>query len=200
MKLSKMKILHIITGLDTGGAEMMLFKLLSGFDRSQFQNCVISLRDQGTMGGKIVELEVPLHFIGMNPGLPSVISLLKLVRLIKKEKPDLIQGWMYHGNIAASVAACLSRSSCPVLWNIRQSLYDVRKEKKLTRMVISVSAWLSKNVNSIIFNSYVSAAQHKQFGFSDMHSLILPNGFNLKFFSPGFDAKKKVSSTTWCCR
>ncbi len=35
-----MKILHIITDLDTGGAEMMLYRLLSRCDRAQFQPTV----------------------------------------------------------------------------------------------------------------------------------------------------------------
>ncbi len=47
------KIAHIITGLNIGGAETMLYKLLSGMDHKAFEPRVVSLTDIGPVGDKI---------------------------------------------------------------------------------------------------------------------------------------------------
>lgn len=48
-----MKITHIITGLNTGGAERALYNLLNGGLAEKFDSCVISLMDEGTIGSQI---------------------------------------------------------------------------------------------------------------------------------------------------
>ena len=48
-----MKIVHVITGLSTGGAEMMLYKLLSRMNADEFDSEVISLTDAGPVADKI---------------------------------------------------------------------------------------------------------------------------------------------------
>ena len=45
-------IVCVTTCLEVGGAEMMLYKLLSGMDRTRFLPQVISLRDLGALSDK----------------------------------------------------------------------------------------------------------------------------------------------------
>ena len=52
-----MKLYHVITGLEIGGAEMMLYKLLAGLNKDIFQNTVVSLTKDGPIGNKIRCLE-----------------------------------------------------------------------------------------------------------------------------------------------
>ena len=52
------RIAHIITGLNTGGAETMLYKLLSGTDRARFNPLVISLVDNGSQAARIAETQL----------------------------------------------------------------------------------------------------------------------------------------------
>ena len=73
-----MKILYIITGLPTGGAEMMLYKLLSKINQKRFEPIVVSLMDRGTLGDRIEALGIPVHSIGMNPRYSSASSHLAL--------------------------------------------------------------------------------------------------------------------------
>ena len=40
---AKVKVMHVITGLETGGAEMMLYNLISHLDRALFETEVVSL-------------------------------------------------------------------------------------------------------------------------------------------------------------
>ena len=76
------RIAFIITGLNTGGAEMMLYKLLSRMNRERFESVVISLMDRGTLGDRIEALGIPVHNIDMKPGKPIPTSVWRLVRTV----------------------------------------------------------------------------------------------------------------------
>lgn len=71
-----MKIVHIITGLHTGGAEIILYKLLSCLSQEHFASAAISLSDQGTVGPRLKPLGIPVFEMGMRPGHPSHLSYL----------------------------------------------------------------------------------------------------------------------------
>ena len=121
------KILFIITGLSTGGAEMMLYKLLSGIDRHQFNPVVLSLMTvdyfSDQISNRIKDLDIPIHSLGLDPGEFSITKLFSLLKLVRQEQPDMIQGWMYHANLAAQLASLLTFKFIPTIWNIRHSLH-----------------------------------------------------------------------------
>src|SRR3984893_18203715 len=156
------RIAHIITGLNTGGAETMLYKLLGRMDRARFDPMVISLVDNGSLAVRIAELDIPVSSCGMEPGLPSPRSVFKLTRLLRAFKPHLLQGWMYHGNLAAQTAAIALEGKTPVLWNIRGSHSQLREEKFMTAATIWTGARLSSLPSRIIANSVVSAELHQR--------------------------------------
>jgi glycosyltransferase involved in cell wall biosynthesis len=185
------RVCHIITGLYTGGAEMMLYKLLSATDRRRFEPAVISLIDRGALGERIEALGIPVFPLNMRLGRPSPLALARLVRLLRRWRPKLLQGWMYHGNIAASLAGPLLPGRPPVLWNIRQTLYELEREKTLTRGMIRLSARLSGSARFIVYNSRVSAGQHEARGFRDERRVILPNGFDGEAFAPSAEVRRR---------
>ena len=56
-----MKIVFLSTGLNVGGAEIMLYNLLSKIDRDRFKPIVVSLVDRGIYGDKIAKLDIPVQ-------------------------------------------------------------------------------------------------------------------------------------------
>ena len=115
------RIMHVITGLDTGGAEIMLLKLLSATN-GRHCHSVVSLTDKGTMAERIAGLGVPVYSLGLRAAAPNPVRALSIRSLARQFHPQLIQGWMYHGNLMASLAAGWTRNRAPVIWNIQQSL------------------------------------------------------------------------------
>ena len=182
------KVAFLTTGLATGGAEMMLLKLCSRLDQRRFSAAVISLADKGIVGPQIEALGVPVHALGIDARKPSPLALRRLSRLLAGLRPDLLQGWMYHGNLAAT----LTSGSRPVSWGIRQSLYDIRRERLLTRWVIRAGALLSHRCDAIVYNGHTSAAQHEAFGFAAKASRIIANGFDTERFRPDERARTRV--------
>lgn len=185
------KVVHIITGLETGGAENMLWKLVSA-GSAQLAAVVISLGGHGTFGEKFERIRVPVYTLGMRRGALNPVAIVRLRRLVRALRPILVQGWMYHGNLAATLATAALRPTVPLLWNVRQSLYDLRKEKRLTRSVIRVSAVLSGRPIGIVYNSRASATQHEAFGFARERTQVIPNGFDLSLYRPDLTARAEL--------
>ena len=71
MKRARFTIVFLITDLDTGGAEIMLYRLLAHLDREKFEPTVISLRRAGLLGEKLHSLNIPVFPLGLNPNRPN---------------------------------------------------------------------------------------------------------------------------------
>jgi glycosyltransferase involved in cell wall biosynthesis len=183
--------MHVITGLTTGGAEMMLLKLLSAGPK-EWDPIVVSLMDEGTVGPRISELGIPVYSLGLRGVAPNPIRALSIIPLVRRLHPHLIQGWMYHGNLMASLAAVSSRSRVPVLWNIRQTLYEIGAERRLTAATIRLGALLSRQPTAIIYNSQRGARQHEVFGYRTENQIIIPNGFDCALFRPDNSSRRQV--------
>jgi glycosyltransferase involved in cell wall biosynthesis len=183
--------MHVITGLDIGGAEMMLLKLLSasGGDR---QSMVVSLKDEGRIGPSIAKLGVPVECLHLRPYAPNPASFLSLVSLTRRFRPQLIQGWLAHGNLAASLAQFASRIAAPVIWNIRMSLEGVDREKLITMGLTRLEAFLSRHPYAIIYNSRSGARQHEKRGYRSAVSAVIPNGFDCDVFRPDEYARRSI--------
>jgi glycosyltransferase involved in cell wall biosynthesis len=189
-----LRILHIINDLSIGGAEMMLYRLLSHKDRERFDPVVISLMDRGSLRERIEELGIPVYTAGMTPGLPTPAAIWRLLRLARRIKPDLIQGWLYHGSLAAQVAGFVLPKSVPVLWSIHCSIYSLSFEKKLTAAVVRLCALMSRLASNIIFVSRTSRMQHEALGYRTEPSCIVPNGIDTNLFAPNAKAHSSVRS------
>lgn len=170
----------------------MLYKLLSHMDPKNYKTEVVSLIDVGPMGRKIQELGIPVHGLDMRIGRPDPISIWQLIRLVRKLKPSLIQGWLYHGNLAAQFVKIFLSEPMPVLWNIRHSIHNLDYEKKTTAWVIRLCAKLSNKPCRILYNSKVSADQHEALGYAPEKRVVIPNGFDTEFFSPFKEARLKI--------
>jgi glycosyltransferase involved in cell wall biosynthesis len=187
-----MRILHVINDLSIGGTEIMLYKLLSRTDRKLFEPAVISLNGINPLGQRIKELGIPIESLGAKSSSANPASLLRLVRIVRRFSPQLIQGWMYHGNLAAQLAAMFARRPVKVVWNIRQSLSSLADEKPATARAIRLGARLSNWPDLILNNSQKSFAQHTALGFPPDKTFVIPNGFDTDIFVPSDETRVSV--------
>ncbi len=187
-----MKIVYIATGLSTGGAEIMLYHLLSRIDRERFNPFVISLIDRGSIGERIEKLGISVFSIGMNTSFPKLIDVWHLFRTIHRIKPDLIQGWMYHGNLAAQVAGLLFWKQIPLFWSIHHAANCLHSEKKMTAAIIQFGAKISYWTKQNIFVSKISKIQHDLLGYCQQNSCVIPNGFDTELFQPSTEYRRQL--------
>ena len=154
-----LRCLHAITGLGTGGAEWMLYRVLAEGDPARFAPTVMSLMTPARRPG-IARLDVPIATLDMREGLRLSLPVLRLRRLAGALQPDLVQGWMYHGNPAATAAWWCLEQRRPLVWTVHHSAADITNEKLSTRLSVRLSARLSPLTAAIAYCSSESARQH----------------------------------------
>ena len=187
-----MKIVHVITGLSTGGAEMMLYKLLSRMNADEFDSEVVSLTDEGPIADKIRLLGIPVQALGMKRGIPNPVALFKLTFILRRKRPDLVQTWLYHSDFIGGIASKIA-GNMKTFWSIRQSNIDVDSNKRSTIWVAKACAKLSSWLpDKIIVCSHAALKSHQALGYSMEKMFVIPNGFDLDEFRPDPEARKSV--------
>lgn len=184
-RLSRGMIGHYTTSLDIGGAQAMLAKLVKHAHAcaDSLDHAVVSLLSPGIFAP--LDEECSIYSVDMvRRPLPTPLALLRLLRITNRISPDLLQGWMYHGNVAASLAATSRPRHTPVIWNVRHSLADPANESRSTRALLKISARLSRQVTAIIYNSRTAARQHEAVGFDGNKAVHIPNGFDCTLYRP----------------
>ena len=177
------RIVHVISDLDTGGAEVMLAKVVGAMDRDRYSNTVISMTDRGQLGDQIESAGVAVHTLGMKRGRPDISALPRLVRLFKTLNPTIVQSWLYHADLLSTLAVKFSGS--PILvWNVRCSDMDLKHYPPLTRWVQWVLAQWSATPAAVIVNSEAGKQQHERVGYRPRRWDVIPNGFDTARFHP----------------
>ncbi len=186
-----LRVVHVISNLGTGGAETMLVRLLSA-DRKPHDHAVISFLSDGALAPDVRTLGVDLFEMGAKRSAGTALLLPGLARLLTQLQPDVVQGWMYHANVAASASRFLMRSRPPVLWNIRQTLQKLSNNSLLTQGTILAGTLLRGSPAGIVYNSTESADQHERVGYPRAKRIIIENGFDLKAFQPREIARQSL--------
>ena len=176
-----MRVCHVINSLALGGAQQMLVKLAETHAACGVESHVVALRG-GPLKERLDAAGVPCTSLGIgsNANLPLIRSRLRAQ--LDCIAPDVVQGWMYVGNLAATMARRPRHGA--LAWNIRHSLHGYAREKPLTGLTIRLNGMLSRRPVAIVYNAQVSREQHAAHGFFDDRALVIDNGFDLDRFRP----------------
>lgn len=176
------KVVHVITGLNDGGAEGVLTRLC--LYSKGATHVVISLMDEGKYGPVLQQAGVAVHCLGMTPSKPSIVRFLQLIKLIRSEQPDVVQTWMYHADLLGGFAARMAGVR-RVFWGIRMSSLEKGKSTRLTLRIAHLCALLSKWVpEKIICCANKALTVHADIGYVASKLLVIPNGYDLLRFKP----------------
>jgi glycosyltransferase involved in cell wall biosynthesis len=185
------KVTHIITDLSPGGAETMLYRVLSRMDTARFENEVISLTSLGNIAKKIRAIGVPVRALGMKSGIPNPFSVVRLAQWIRRSKPQIVQTWMYHADLIGGLAARLVGEG-RVVWNIRQANLDPKWNKPLTIWTAKACARMSRWLPGCVVScSQAALLLHTKVGYAACNTAVIANGFDLEEFRP--DAAARIS-------
>jgi glycosyltransferase involved in cell wall biosynthesis len=151
-------VLHIISGLGLGGAERQLVEVTTGLQRRGLTQQVVSLRGRGHYAAELEAAGIP-------------------VNTVRCALPDIIQGWMYHGDLAATALhlALPGRTHRRLFWNVRASNMDSARYGALLRL----HRWFSRWPDTVIVNSEAGARAH---GYPN--TVVIRNGIDTDRFCP----------------
>lgn len=177
-----MLVVHIIIGLNVGGAELMLKRLIEGQGQGVNTNhCVISLTDIGIIGHQLQQSGIRVIPLGMRNSLFSVITFFKLREELKRLKPDIVQTWMYHSDFIGGLAA-RTIGIKSVIWNVRNTNIRTGSLGKycFRRLCGLVSHIIPHH---IIYVSHSAKTEHVKFGFMKSRTSVIGNGFDINKFN-----------------
>jgi len=162
----------------------MLFRLVTGSPKAR--HIIVSLTTVGPVGDRLVENGFNVVALEIN-AFSFLYKFLYLVKLIIKEKPDVVQTWMYHSDLIGGIAAKIAGVK-NIIWNIRNTEIP-QKALSRTGLIIRVCAVLSTFIpNKIICCAYSALHKHHELGYSRVKMLVIPNGYYMTY---GANANKR---------
>ncbi len=177
-----MKIVHIIFGLNIGGAEKMLARLIiQQHINNDLEHVVISLSDIGMTGEHLRSRGISVRALKCKSLISFIVKFFHLRRLLYEERPAVVHTWMYHANFFGGLAS-YSVGIRNIIWAIRANHV---KASRLSFTIISLKlgAWLSAFLpQKIIYVGMKSANTHSKLGYTNKKSLVIPNGYDPRDF------------------
>lgn len=191
--VARQSIVHVITALGPGGAEVVLSRLASRQHGGRFDHVVVSLRDYGADPRADLESAgVRVIPLGAKPGTLDPRLVSRLARVLRQERPAAVQTWMYHADLIGGLAAKLAGSP-PVAWNIRNGTLAPEFSKPMTLKIAALNARLSRVLPSVIVCCAESAKQiHVDHGYPAERIAVIPNGYDLDQFKPNPEARRRI--------
>ena len=169
----------------------MLAKLVRGMDPLRYRNVVVSLTDRGRLAESIEAAGVPVHCLNMKRGRIDFLALPRLVRMLKKIRPTILQTWLYHADLLGTVASIFGGRP-PLAWNLRCSDMDLRHYPATTRLTLRMLAFCSRVPQVVIVNSQVGQRFHQAVGYRARRWEVISNGFDLVRFHQDVTARQRL--------
>lgn len=182
---ASISITHLIVRLDTGGAEKSLYRLIRATSE-QLDHRVVCLGPESQIAADIARLGVDVVCLDYPRAGP--LALWRAWRLVRRQPPQMLQGWMYLGNVLAALLALFLPRQMRLGWNVRTSIGRLSDEKFATRASVRLGGWCCRFASTrpdlIVYNSHAGERSHKVFGFNGGHSVVIYNGIDTDEFAP----------------
>ena len=184
------RVMHVISGLDTGGAEAMLVQLAAGLKQRGFAQEVVSVTTLGANAAALQAHGIGVHALKVGSLAGAMASVGRLAALIRRTKPEILQGWMYYGDLFAALANRIVPGRRRLYWNLRASDTVEGGYGRLVRINAKLSGW----PDLVIANSQSGLDFHLAQGYRPRLTEVIPNGVDTEKFRP--DAADRAALRT----
>jgi len=190
----KRRILHVTTGLELGGAEALLIEAAAASRRFGDEVMVAALKSGGPNRQRLEAAGIPVKELDVSPYLPSPRAVLRLLRLIREFRPDIVHGWMYHANVFSTAALRLGNPSLEkrTIWGIYNSSMDLSQYSWRMRAVVRLGAAWSHRAAAIVYNAEQARSDHEAIGYNAVDTLVIRNGVDTARFRPDPAARNAI--------
>jgi glycosyltransferase involved in cell wall biosynthesis len=170
------RVLHVITGLVVGGAEMALYRLILQSRDSVYSHTVISLTSGGGMCERFQEAGIEVIVLDFRRSPLS--DFVRLYRLVRKVRPDIVQTWLYHADMLGGLAARMAGVR-NIIWGIRTVDVDggcAPTTALVRRLCAMISGWVP---HKIVCVAEAARRTHALLGYDAARMMVVANGFDL---------------------
>lgn len=176
--MRKIKVMHLITGLNVGGAEKVVYDLSLELNRRGHNNLVVGISDKDFLAKMFRESGINVQILGVNKKINSFVKgLFSLVSLIKKNEINIIHAHMTHALI---MAVCIKFFMPGLKIVFTSHNFNVGSKKR--EKVISILKPF-RNID-IIFSKKMWKGMYKK------NAVVIPNGINTALYKMNIEKNK----------
>lgn len=175
------KVAHISTGLETGGAEVQLMRLIAAMNHDEFEMMVISMDRDTYLADRIRELGVPVHSLCLRK---KPYALWEGYQQLRQFNPDVIHGTMYQGGVFGTLCRRFLPKKPHVIWTVHEPLEHYDQEPLRKRLQLRLWGKMSTSPECLMYVSHLNMEQHLAYGFNNQKAVVIPNGVDTSRFGP----------------
>ncbi len=182
------KILHFITSINRGGAELQMLNLVCNDKKNK--HIIISLINSNELLNKLQLSKIDVFSLNLNKNMINkFFFLFTLINLIIKIKPNKIYCWMYHSCLISILIKLIFYKK--IYWLIRHGS-PFRPYVSFRNYITNLLLAFFSNIipYKIIYCSDYSISQHQKIGYNRKKSLLIYNGYKKEEFH--VDKKKST--------
>jgi len=172
---NKTKITYLITGLHTGGAEIVLFRLLKTAVKQryneQFEFQVISIVPSAEIGEKIKDLGVEVTSLEAKSKLNPLITY-RLYKKLKNQQPDILHTFLFHANVLGRIVGKIA--------GIEHIVSAIRNEYFGSKIREKIVKWTKNLCDHTTVVSQYTADKLEKRGVISSKNKVITNGVNIE--------------------
>jgi glycosyltransferase involved in cell wall biosynthesis len=185
--MKKKKILHLITGLEIGGAEMMLLKTLPQM-QDVFDNRICCITGHGPMGEKLEKAGIVVYYLDLK-NIFDLGIIWRFRKIIKEFRPEILVTYLIHADLFGRIFGRI--------FGIKKIICSVRVKLIQTKYLplLFSDALTSPLVTHYHFNSQTVAEMYRKFFFLPKSKItVIPNGLEIEKYDIRINIKNKKES------
>ena len=173
--MNSKRIMFIVNCLDIGGAEVQVMRLAQGMIKRGWQVSVVSLIPLGPLAPPLKASGAEVFTLSMRPGVPNPTAIVRLRRIIRRVRPDVVHSHIIHANILTRITRLFAR--IPVLVCTAHNLVETGRVLESCYRFTDRLGDLLTNVSQAAVDRYIEigAAPKDRIRF-------MPNGLDLAAF------------------
>jgi glycosyltransferase involved in cell wall biosynthesis len=103
----KLKIVHLVTSLEVGGAQHNMLLGLPNLDPTRYKHVLVSIMDRMQMKQQFQQAGIEVHSLGLRKKT-DITAAWRLRSLLKSIHPDILHTYLIHGNVLGRIVGRLA--------------------------------------------------------------------------------------------
>ncbi len=176
MNSNRTQLWYLIGTLSVGGAEQTLVDLANGLDTNQFDVTIWTILEPGPLAADVDD-HVTVRSLEAT-GKLDVSAPLRFVAVLRRERPNILQSFLFYDNTLAALASVFSRDTT-VISGVRAVPNDPSRIRTLVRYVTP------RLVDHVVSNSKAGSEFITDHGADPGKLTVIHNGRNLRKYAQG---------------
>lgn len=186
-----MKVFFFIRSLSYGGAQRQLVVLATGLTARGHDVSVVTYYPGEPLAESLTAAGVTVCSLGKRGRWDIAGFLFRLVRLLRRERPEVLHAYLPTSNLFAIWA----RTAVPgmrVVWGVRAAHMELTAFDFWSRVPYALQRLCHRWVDLIICNSHAAAREMRLMGRGGRTLAVVPNGFDTTRFCSSPEAGRRL--------